>query len=67
MRLIVSAVIYPIVQSVLFGVGLVSASLLVPPNVALLHSLASVAIAAWLFAVPISWGLSPRLMSPRDE
>ena len=65
MRLIVSAVIYPIVQSVLFGVGLVSASLLVPPNE--LHSLASVAIAAWLFAVPISWGLSIGLMSPRDE
>ena len=65
LRPLIAATIYPVIQSVLFGIGVVSTAQLLPADP--LASLLSVLAAATLFAIPIAWGLAPRRMSRRDE
>lgn len=58
-RLMISAVLYPIVQSVLFGAPLVLvASLMGPGGLWLLPYLALMSLT---MAAPIAWELAPRL------
>lgn len=60
-RLMVAALVYPMVQAVLFGVGLIGA-LMMAPGVSAQASIPVVVIASALASAPVAWFIAPRLM-----
>lgn len=58
-RFTLAAVIYPMVNAVLFGAGAVAVLSLAPENTPTL--LIAVIVASFVVAVPISWLLAPKL------
>ena len=64
LRTTISAVLFPIFASTLFGVGVVTASLLSPANTG---SFASVALAALALSVPLSREAAPLLASAAER
>ncbi|MDO8408527.1 MAG: hypothetical protein Q7S93_00460 [Phenylobacterium sp.] len=60
-RLMVAALVYPMVQAVLFGVGLIAALVLAPALNAQL-SIPIVVVVTALISLPLSWFIAPRMM-----
>jgi hypothetical protein len=58
-RLILAAIVYPMVNAVLFGAGAATVLSLDPGNLPV--ALVSVIVASFVAAVPISWLIAPRL------
>jgi len=58
-RFTLAAIIYPMVNAVLFGAGAVAVLSIAPENTPTL--LVAVIVASFVVAVPISWLLAPRL------
>ncbi len=58
-RFTLAAIIYPMVNAVLFGAGAVAVLSIAPENTPTL--LVAVILASFVVAVPISWLLAPRL------
>jgi hypothetical protein len=58
-RFTLAAIIYPMVNAVLFGAGAVAVLSLAPENTPTL--LIAVIAASFVIAVPISWLLAPKL------
>ena len=57
-RLILAAVIYPMVNAVLFGAGATAVLSLDPANSPMLYT---VIVGSFLAAAPIAWDIAPRL------
>ena len=58
-RFTLAAIIYPMVNAVLFGAGAVAVLSLAPANLPIL--LVAVIVASFVVAVPISWLIAPKL------
>ena len=58
-RFTLAAIIYPMVNAVLFGAGAVAVLSIAPENTPTL--LVAVILASFVVALPISWLLAPRL------
>ncbi len=61
-RLMVAAVVYPMVQAVLFGAGLIAALILAPQVSAQVSIPLTIGVTA-MASLPISWMIAPRLMA----
>ncbi|MDZ4318548.1 MAG: hypothetical protein U1A07_06855 [Phenylobacterium sp.] len=61
-RLMVAAVVYPMVQAVLFGAGLVCA-LILAPGLSAQVSIPFVVVITALISLPLSWFIAPRMMA----
>jgi hypothetical protein len=61
-RLMVAAVVYPMVQAVLFGAGLVCA-LILAPGLSAQVSIPFVVVITALISMPLSWFIAPRMMA----
>lgn len=61
-RLMVAALVYPMVQAVLFGAGLIVALVAAPPSGAQ-WSIPLVVVVTALISLPASWFIAPRLMA----
>lgn len=60
-RLMVAALVYPMVQAVMFGAGLIAAVLMAPqvsPQVSIPLMIAATAVAS----LPLAWMIAPRMM-----
>ena len=60
-RLMVAALVYPMVQAVMFGAGLIAAVLMAPqvsPQVSIPLMIAGTAVAS----LPLAWMIAPRMM-----
>jgi hypothetical protein len=61
-RLMVAAVVYPVVQAVLFGAGLIAVLILAPQVNAQVSIPLTVGVTA-MMSLPISWMIAPRMMA----
>ncbi|WP_300577700.1 hypothetical protein [Phenylobacterium sp.] len=61
-RLMVAALVYPMVQAVLFGAGLIAA-LAAAPTPSAQWSIPLVVVVTALVSLPASWFIAPRLMA----
>ena len=61
-RLMVAAVVYPMVQAVLFGAGLIAVLILAPQVTAQVSIPLTIGVTA-MASLPISWMIAPRLMA----
>lgn len=61
-RLMVAAVVYPMVQAVLFGAGLICA-LILAPGLSAQVSIPLVVVITALISLPLSWFIAPRMMA----
>jgi hypothetical protein len=61
-RLMVAAVVYPMVQAVLFGAGLIAVLILAPQVSAQVSIPLTIGVTA-MASLPISWMIAPRLMA----
>lgn len=62
-RLMIAAVIYPIVAGVLFGIGVLPLLTFTQQEQVQAESFPFIVLASFLLAAPISWFLAPRLRS----
>lgn len=61
-RLMVAALVYPMAQAVMFGIGLIAA-LILAPDVSAQVSIPFVVVATALTSLPIAWIVAPRMMA----
>lgn len=61
-RLMVAAVVYPMVQAVLFGAGLIAVLILAPQVTAQVSIPLTIGVTA-MASLPISWMIAPWLMA----
>ena len=61
-RLMVAAVVYPMVQAVLFGAGLIAVLILAPQVTAQVSIPLTIGVTS-MASLPISWMIAPRLMA----
>lgn len=66
-RLAITAVLYPLCQSVLFGTGLIAVAVLAPGLSDIGVSIARTCIASLVLAAPLSWALAPVLASDKER
>jgi len=66
-RLAIAAVLYPIFQSVLFGVGIIAVAMLgqLLPDIGL--SIARACLVSLVLAAPLAWATAPVLASTRER
>jgi drug/metabolite transporter (DMT)-like permease len=67
MRMQIAAVLYPIFESMLFGVGAVATALLAESGRAEFASVVHCALAALILAIPLAWEAAPLLLSDAER
>lgn len=67
MRFYLAVALYPLVDGVLFGVGVLIAATLAPFGLAGPQSLFNAALAALVLAAPLAWQGAPLLLSARER
>jgi hypothetical protein len=66
-RLFISAILYPICQTVLLGTGLIAVAILAGSLSDVGSSLVRVTLASIVIAAPVSWALAPVLASAKEK
>jgi hypothetical protein len=61
-RLMVAALVYPMVQAVMFGAGLIVA-LILAPDLSAQVSIPAVVVITALLSLPLSWFIAPKMMA----